>query len=307
MQIRLLIACLVLSFSSLAQNSGFEFGRTTYKELDMITYQPDTTAGAVVLNEFGQAFFNSDYNLIFEYHVKIKILKRSGFPKADFAIRLIKSEGRIERILSMEASTFNQENNKIKEDKVSLQDVYWDRVNKNIDIAKFTLPDIRIGSVIELKYVIESPWVFNFHEWKFQDDIPKIKSEYWAKIPGNYVYNISLKGFLDLTRNESTIVNGCLTLGTHGIADCALNKYVIENIPAFKEEQYMTASSNFVSAIHFEIAQYRRPDGNLNTITKEWKDVDEELLQHENFGNQIRKARTIEDDNLRRLAGKEEG
>ena len=65
------------------------------------------------------------------------------------------------------------------------------------------------------------------------------KVNFGALIPGNYIYNISLKGFLKLSKEETELVSECFLS-----ADCARLKYGIKNIPAFIEEEFMTAKSN---------------------------------------------------------------
>src|SRR6187551_1252051 len=92
---------LVISFTVHAQDHGFSFGQVTSKELDIKIYEKDTAAVAVVLREFGEAYIDNsnDHNLLFEYHTKIKILKKGGTGQADFEIPLRKSNGREERII----------------------------------------------------------------------------------------------------------------------------------------------------------------------------------------------------------------
>ena len=55
----------------------------------------------------------------------------------------------------------------------------------------------------------------------------------------------------------------------------------------------MTARSNFVSAINFELSEVRHADGRIDKVTKEWKDAEQELRQDEQFGVQLRKGRDI--------------
>ena len=72
----LLLVCPLFSFGQ--YDNGFPFGKITYAELDMKNYSKDTSANAIVLNEFGEAYIDSDgeNNLVLEYHIKIKILKK---------------------------------------------------------------------------------------------------------------------------------------------------------------------------------------------------------------------------------------
>lgn len=295
-QITLLLT--TLSIAAVAQQYGFPFGKTLFDELTMTTYERDTTASAVVLNEFGNAYIDSEnYNLIFNYHVKIKILKKDGLSQADIAIPLYKSTtGKKEELKDIKASTFNLVNNRIEETSLDLRNIYTEDLNKYWDQKKFALPNVRVGSVIEIMYTIESPFIFNFRRWEFQTDIPKMNSEYWARIPGNYIYNITLKGFLKLTKNENSLISKCITIGSGygaGSADCAQYKFAIKNIPAFIEEDYLTAKVNYLSAINFELSEIRYFDGRVNKITKEWKDAESELKKDPKFGVQLKRGKDI--------------
>ncbi|HEY0742979.1 MAG TPA: hypothetical protein VGD40_16030, partial [Chryseosolibacter sp.] len=56
------------------------------------------------------------------------------------------------------------------------------------------------------------------------------------------------------------------------------------------EEDFMTARSNFLSAITFELSEYRYFDGRVDKKTKEWRDAELELRRHEDFGQQLKKV-----------------
>lgn len=283
-------------FIASAQVNGFKFGEVRLPELEMVKYPLDSSASAVVLNEFGEAYFdNEDGKLVFEYHTKIKILTKEGLHYGDFRIPLRKSEGRKEEWVSVEAVTYLLEGGKIQKYPFNIRDIFFEKNSPYFDFLKFTLPNVREGCVIEVRYTIKTPFIFNFWPWEFQSEIPKQYSEFWARITGNYTYNISFRGFLALTKNESSLEKSCFSLGS-GMADCSLLKYGIKNIPALKEEDYMTAKSNFLSAINFELAEIRHFDGRVDRVTKEWKDVEDELKQHEDFGTQLKKAKSLTDD-----------
>lgn len=296
--ISLLIACPLVSNGQ--YGNGFPFGNITLMELDMKTYPKDTSASAVVLNEFGEAYIDSDgdQNLLLEYHIKIKILKKQGADHANFNIPLSKNGSRKQFVKAISASTFNLTNNQIKEVKMEKTAIFNEVHNEFWDETKFTLPDVQVGSVLEVKYILESPFIFNFWPWKFQSDIPKIRTEFWARVPANYVYNTTLQGYLELTKNESTIIKECFTPGGQK-ADCVWGKYAMENVPAFVEEDYMTAKANFISTINYELSQVKYFDGRVDNYTKSWADVDMELRTHPDFGSQIKKAGVLFEDLVR--------
>lgn len=299
----LLLLCTIVSF---AQENGFPYGQATYRELAIEEYAADTSAAALVLDEFGEAFINNDFNLQFTYHARIKILKTEGLQQGTFEILLRKSEGRAEKIITVKGSSFNIENGSMRETKLDSRRVYAENYNKFYNIQKFAIPNVKVGSVIEVLYTLESPFIYNFRSWEFQSDIPKLKSEYLCIIPGIYHYSISLRGFLKLSKNESELVKSCFTPAGRS-ADCAKMRYGMKDIPAFKEEEFMTARSNFLSVINFELAQINYFDGRKDKITKEWKDVDEELRQHPEFGVQIKRGKDLLDRRIDEiLAGETE-
>lgn len=277
-----------------AQDSGFAFGRTTRDELDMTTYQKDTSAAAVVLREFGFAYIDSqDYHLVFEKHVKIKILKQAGLEQGNVELRLHRQEGKAETIESLEASSFNlDDGGRIVESKLQSSKIFRQEVSDYTVIHSFVIPNVKVGSVIEYKYIIDSPWLSDFQSWEFQSDIPKILSEFWAEIPAYYLYNITLTGYLKLSSQSAEAIRSSFSSGA-GTVGVSRMKYSMNDVPAFVTERFMTAPSNYLSAIHFELLEVRYPDGRVNKVTAEWKDVVDELRRENRFGVQLKRAKNI--------------
>ncbi|RAW01802.1 DUF3857 domain-containing protein [Pseudochryseolinea flava] len=280
--------------SILAQEHGFKFG-ATYRDLAIERYAPDTTAYAVVVDEFGETFFENggDYRLIHNYHVRIKILKSEGVKLGDVTIALRKYESEIETVSEIRASSFNIVNGSMVETKLEQKSIFTERVNDDYSQKKFAIPNVKVGTVIEYSYALSSPFTYNFHPWKFQDEIPKMSSEYWANIPANYNYNISLRGYLKLTKNESEVSRAC-----YRTADCSRLKWGMKDIPAFVEEPYMTASSNYIAAIRFELSEVQFFDGTKKKYTKEWRDAIDELRKRDDFGVQLRRGKDILDQHI---------
>jgi hypothetical protein len=130
--------------SSFAQfRNSFPFGGITAEEVEMKSYEKDTSAHAVVLNEFGEAYIDSDgeNNLLLEYHVKMKILTKQGLDQANFEINLQKGERGKQTIRSVEAVTYNVVNNRVKETPMKPNQVFTTSVNQYWDEYKFTMPD----------------------------------------------------------------------------------------------------------------------------------------------------------------------
>jgi hypothetical protein len=290
---------LLFFFPCFSQAQDFPYGAVTFSDLTMTKYSEDTTASAVVLKEFGHAVINNGdgYHLIYKYHVRIKILNKNGLDQSNIEIPLHKQGSNLkETITIINASSFNLENDRIHQEIVRTKDIFTEDRNKYLDVKKFAIPNVRVGSVIEIAYTMDSPFIFNFRTWEFQSDIPKMESLYFASIPGVYIYNMTLRGFLQLSKNDSEIVKNCLGRGdprAGGSADCALMKFGMKNIPGFVEEDYMTAKKNFLSSIHFELSEIRHFDGRVDKVTKEWKDAEKELRDDAKFGVQLKRGKDI--------------
>ncbi|WP_407427824.1 DUF3857 domain-containing protein [Arcticibacter sp.] len=272
----------------------FEFAQLNPEELDLKKYAADTTANAVVLREFGTARISNGFRtpLIFDYHVRIKIFNSKGFDQGDVIIPVYKTDNdQFESVSKIKAVTISQDQNgNVVRTPLDDRKVFKENKNKHWDHVKFAMPNMRDGCIIEYSYQLESPYVFNFRNWVFQWDIPKMYSEYIARIPAVYNYNVALKGSQPLTTNKAELEKECFTPGGGVKADCSKLFYVMENIPALVEEDYMTASSNFRSAITFELSDYVDYTGVKRKVTQEWKDIDLELKREALFGSQIKKT-----------------
>lgn len=272
----------------------FPFGSVTLQELQMNTYDKDPDAAAVVLNEFGRAYFVAeDMSIIQEYHVRIKILKKEALSLSDFSIPLYRysNSNKMDYITGLKASSFVlAPDGNIVETKLSTKDVMTEKY-EGAEVKKFAIPNVVEGAVIEVYYEFHTPYIFNFREWKFQREIPKVHSEYWTSIPAYYRYHVSLIGFLELSMNESDIVKACFPRGV----DCVTQEFAMDDIPAFVEEDYMTTKSNFLSAIRFELSEVHHATGYVDKISREWDDVASELRQDSRFGGQLKRGDDILD------------
>ncbi|TCD10426.1 DUF3857 domain-containing protein [Pedobacter frigidisoli] len=296
---KILIASILffLTLASYAQN--FNFGAITYDDYEFDKKKLDSNANAVVLKEFGTTSIQQDEStghleVIFEHHVKIKIYNKEGFKEANIVIPMYKDDSREETISELKASTFNLESGGFVETIMDKKAVFTENRSRYTRLTKFTLPNLKEGSIIEYSYRLRSPNLFNYKTWEFQGDIPKVVSEYLAYIPGIYNYNVSLRGFQKLTDQKSEINKECLRLSGAAI-DCSKMTYIMKNIPAFIEEDNMTAPSNFKSAIYFELAEVQNLTGGKTSYTKTWKDVDYELVSDKNIGAQMKRKDVFKD------------
>lgn len=63
----------------------------------------------------------------------------------------------------------------------------------------------------------------------------------------------------------------------------------MKNVPAFLTEDFMTAESNFKSAMYFELSDEHLMSGGKKSYTKDWKDVDHELVTDKSVGGAMKR------------------
>lgn len=278
---------------------NFESYNVSKLDITTNTFEKDSTANALVIYEYGNSYIDKKtFKLITEIKQKIKIINRQGFDHSVISIPLYKNEKKEEKIKNINGATFNLENDEIVQTKLLNSEIFEENYNENFNIVKFTLPNIKEGSVITYSYTIESPFIYKYHGWNFQSDIPKLYSEYNTSIPGNYEYHIKLVGLKRLAVFKESIEYHCIEAGNGASANCVNTVYAMKDIPAFVNEEYMTTKSNYLSRIEYELKTVNHFDGRVDNITKTWKTVDSELKTDNNVGRELGKKTGLNDEFL---------
>ncbi|MFD2823871.1 DUF3857 domain-containing protein [Lacinutrix iliipiscaria] len=286
----LVFLCITLNLFSQSKFNAENF-TVTANDLEINEFKKDSTANALMIYESGNSYIDKNsFNLITEYKHKLKILNREGFDKATITVYLYNSGKNKEKFKNLIAATHNLDNGEVEHIKLKANSVFEEKYNANYTLIKFTMPKVKEGSVITYSYTLESPFKYKYRGWAFQDDIPKLYSEYKASIPANYEYNIKLVGGKKLATNESKRTPKCLSGGNGAYADCFDSVYIMKDVPAFIEEDFMTTKDNYLARIEYELKIFKGFDGSTDNITKTWKTTDKELKLDKSIGRQLSKS-----------------
>ncbi|GLB49731.1 hypothetical protein [Neptunitalea lumnitzerae] len=276
---------------SFAQEKAYKYGFADAETLQMTSYEKDPEAPALVLYERGavEIKYNSEDGFYkeFTYKTRVKIFDNAAFDKATYSLRLYISDkgGYREKLTALRAQSYNMDSPPVG---ISMDDVMIEKKDDNHEYAKFTIPKVKEGTVFDVEYTIRSSYYYVISDWNFQSDIPKLYSEFYTKIPANLKFNGKLVGFLKFSKQDSDIEKKCVEAFYSSAADCAIDTYVMEDIPAFKEEKYMTSKKNYISHITYELRETQNFQGAKKYYTRTWEDVDHEIKTAD-FGKQARK------------------
>lgn len=290
---RHLLAIIYIFLSGIVLGQNTEFPNVNWAYFAAPIPEIGNDKSAVVIAEMGKSqleIVESEQALlvVHDYKARIKILKKEGVEQANFEIPLHAFGKTFEKIVEIKGKTYTLKDQKVVETEMSSKAIFFDKASPYLHLARFTLPQVEEGSIIDIQYRILSPDILNFRSWEFQQDIPKLSSVYTAIMPATYQYQVSLRGPYKLKDTKSEILREYFLInGTRN--DCSKITYIMEDIPAFEEEDYMLAAKNYKSAINFELEQYYLSNGSKFKVTKEWRDVDRELLSEKSFGGQLKK------------------
>ena len=186
MKNKILLCLLMVSVVSFSQKKrSTKVGLTSIAELQLASYDKDTTANALVLYEHANTYMSEKYDLDFktDFYYRIKLFTSAAFNRATVKVKLYKKE----KIREIEAYSYNLENGTIVKTKLLASDVYTKDLDKNWTEVTFTIPAIKEGTVIEYQYSVISPYS-RVDDWYFQSNIPKLKSDFSISYLGNYQF-----------------------------------------------------------------------------------------------------------------------
>ena len=250
------------------------FGRITPADFSQKPTVNDSTVEAVVLYERGDVRFSYHYpdmHITFNYHCRIRILKKSGYKHATVEVPVYKTGNWLHEVMSdIEGYTYNNEGGAVRKEELKKAGIFTEKVSKELSIKKFTLPDVREGSIIEYHYQLFTPFSVNYNPrtWTFQKMIPVLWSEYRIEVPENYYYKMILSGALPLDINEHE-----------------KNKYrfAMQHVPAFRSEEFIPAPNDYLSKIDFELASASPGGQSTRSFSVNWDDLDNTLLGRTDF------------------------
>lgn len=282
-----LIAVVTVTFSnfSLAQKPR-KFGEINKEELQMEQYDVDPDAKAVVLYEYGASNVNYGVEGLvvdFTYHKIVKILDDDELDRANITLTYPDKT----RVGRFKAATYNLSNGKIVESELSKKEVHTEKLVDGYTESKFSFPDVKVGSVIEYTYHIETGNIFFLNSWTFQTNIPVKWSEYIVEYPSYLIYKTIMRGYVPLSIADVSKSNVYLSGG--GSTQGRLHRYVAKDVPAFEEEKYMNSKKNYISKIEFELQAVQRP-GYYKEIFSDFNGIQKLLIEDVDFGMRLKKV-----------------
>ena len=278
----------LLTVASLAQN--VKFGKVSVADLEKKSYEIDPEAEAVIISDVGSSNLvglDEWFAFSFTRQVRVHILNKQGYEHSTVEIPIYVDKETKSRVSSVKAVTYNLDNGKVVETKLEKDALFKETVDKNRIVYKFTLPNVKEGSIIEYEYKVIKDYLWVIDPWYFQTTIPVLWSEYKIALPPflKYMsvgqlhdkfhiqdskekrvsYNISQKRTAPLP-NEDLSISGTATEF----------RWAMKDMPAIKDENYVSSFTNHAVKLEFQLAGYDAPLTKKDFLTS-WGEITKEL------------------------------
>ena len=321
---------LCLQMSLMAQEKlPIKFGKVKPEDFEVRSNVIDSSTNAVVVADVGTSKFTANvtdisFSLLHTQKKRIKIINKNGFDAATVSIPIyVGDDGKEEKLENLDAYTYNLENGKVVETKLTKSSVFSERSSKNWVTKKFTFPAIKEGSIVEYAFTIKSDFFFNLQPWAFPGEYPVLWSQYDAAIPDFYKFVMIAQGYhpflikkVDRTLHHFTftervertqeglggpISSGSNTFAIDGSTD--LHSWVMKDVPALKEEAFTTTINNSISKIEFQLSQVAYPNTIPRDVLSSWEKVASDLMEEDRFGLPINRPNNWLDGDVKAIVG----
>ena len=307
----------------------YDFGKVSKAELEEKYHPTDSSANAAILYRNENIYFTFSQNEGFlqqkEIVMRVKIYNKDGFDWANNKVYLYKGDNsNDEKIKGLKGYTFNLEGGKIDRDKLGKDGIFEEKASDIYEVTSFTLPNVKVGSVIEYKYTISSPFIA-IDDINLQYSIPIKKLDVQVSTPQFYRYKkrLNSKAFYvpkyTETKKDKTLIttrkvaNGSRVGSGSSVSRNETRYYdnVIklseENIPSLNAESFAGNINNYKAKLSMELeARVTLDDIVEKSYATSWERVSKSIYDSQSFGGQIGKFNFYKDDLSAMLEGVED-
>jgi hypothetical protein len=261
----------------------------------------DPDAHAIILADYGILYFDNMMELKLKRHTRVQILNPDESDYTEITV-VHNNDNRRRRLDDLRAQTLNPSDDGVVATELDGDDFYMEEFSNGWRETKFTFPNLRPGSVVEYNYELTISNPTTLETWNFQHDEPIVHSEYRVYIPDPLVYSIFQRGYYQFSDHTTFLYNPNYNLSSNfnqnlgGVA----HRWVMKDMPAIRDEPYMTTVDDYRSKIRFQLRQVREiatgsgyTTGYGEDVLDSWPSISTQLYRSKDFGREIRTNRAI--------------
>jgi len=256
-----------------------DFGKIDIADLKMKDCDFENGVPAMHLLKFEDVSFtssgNSYYMVVTQKRYRTKIFNTNGFKYASIAISYAGGDKDF-KISDVEAVTYNiDENGQVKTSVLNTAEIFKDKgqKKKSMTSIRFTLPDVKVGCVIEYRYTVTEKQSKYIAPWYFQDDIPNLLSACKITMPQKSSLG---KRFIGVDSvKEGTGYDDSKNVDKWK----NIKSFAVQNVPSFKSEAFMSSPNDYKQRVVFNLDPFETEyEATLKETNGSWQQLNISLL-----------------------------
>lgn len=282
---------------------NLKFGRPTMAEMELTEYALEPDAEALVLcalRDERYTFTDGGFCRTVDHKVRIKVLKAEGTDYANVSClyRSSKTDNMTyrESISGISATAYNLEGGKTVATKMKAGLVFRERVNDDLMMVKFTIPQVKVGTVMEYAYTENSDDDLHIDDWYAQGDLPVLYTRFTLAVPECYVFSIDNTGAFPL---EAKTSQDNMNISFGGGASTSLGtttySFVGRNIPSLHDDDHVWCIDDYRAKVAFEFERTVYPL-DTKSYTSTWEEISELLMKDSDFGGRLSGSTPLKDE-----------
>lgn len=317
----------LIAFLTLTSNAQeLDFGKVSKKELQETVYEQDSTAVAAYTYRYRKTsidyYQGEGFRMITEVHNRIKIYKKEGLGMAvEYISYYTPEKDDDEEVTSIKAFTFNMEEGKVVKEKIDKKTIFDEKKSDTYRIKKVPFSNVKVGSVLDIKYKLISPYTWYIDDLEFQFQIPVKKLEYKVSIPSFFKFNKINKGYyfirpeVERKNTSKKITYRTSTAGYSGPSGSEKRSYNMDyfnenftykaaDIPALRDDEpYVTNVNTYRGGLKYELVSVQYPNQAPQFFSKTWESICKQVYESPRFGEQIKRTNYYQADLIATLNG----
>jgi hypothetical protein len=211
-----------------------------------------------------------------------------------------------EMVEDIKATAFNMEGSKVVKTSLKKSDIVKTKIDEQNYLVEFTVPNVKVGTVIEYEYKIHSQLFWQLRDWYAQCEIPVVFAKLDMNIPNYLIFNIEDHGIQRLTytctvgslkyKLESDPLANPMTVNTNHYV------YIGRDLIGMPKDDYVWNVQDHWAGITAELRTYRLRGMSQMDYAKTWEQIDAMILDSDDLGihlndhsplaNELKEAKT---------------
>ena len=271
-------------------------GNVKPEEFNPVPTTPaDTAASVYILYHDATSWFSYERNQVFletQYKMRFLVRKEMGKDYATVNVSYYNNSKSSREnnavVTGVTACAYNiVDGKKVEKTSMPGKYVFSEQTEDYYKTLKFTVPNVKVGTIVEYKYNIKTPRFWDVPTWYAQREYPVKMAHLSVTYPDYFTFNHFSKGYTNINVKK-TPENVNLFSGN---GETSISGYQLDctasDIVALKKEPFLENPRIYATRMEFELLGINVPGQLYKSFANTWDDVRKGLRENERFGKYL--------------------